>query len=213
MLDVPGRAALSTTEILARATGVLSDMALEMTQDLSRFEIEHQALTAAAATDDLTGLANRRYFDIFLLSQVEIARRYNAPLSLVLVDLDHFKAINDAHGHLTGDLVLREAARTLRDQVRAADLVARYGGEEFAIVLPETTLPGATGMAKRMRRAIERGRWQTVDGEPLRVTASFGVASVGQPSTEPPSALIASADTALYQAKAAGRNRVRAAAS
>jgi diguanylate cyclase (GGDEF)-like protein len=168
-------------------------------------------LAEGALQDPLTGLYNRRHFEERLASELAAARRHERPLSLLMCDVDHFKAINDAHGHLAGDEALKLVAFVLRGAVRKEDVLARYGGEEFVIVARETQLDGARALAERIRRAIEKSRcaWQ---GQDLGVTVSIGVTvSVGAAEraadlTE--RELIDAADRALYLAKQAGRNRV-----
>jgi len=160
-------------------------------------------LERLAITDPLTELANRRRFAEALAAEIERSRRYGNPLALVLADLDHFKRVNDRHGHAAGDEVLRECARALRQSVRAPDLVARYGGEEFAVLMPQTGLEQAIESAERARAALAALRVPPVDW-PL--SASFGVAAL-LPG-EGAAALLARADAALYEAKHAGRNRV-----
>jgi diguanylate cyclase (GGDEF)-like protein len=140
--------------------------------------------------------------------EIERADRFGNPLSLVMLDIDKFKAVNDSYGHLQGDVVLVEVARVLRRLSRDVDLPARYGGEEMAIVLPQTDLVGAQQQAERVRSAIESMNIQRLDGGgPLPITASFGVASFPSEAADK-TALIAAADAALYRAKRAGRNRV-----
>jgi diguanylate cyclase (GGDEF)-like protein len=159
-------------------------------------EVEHRA-----ARDPLTGLANRRSLDDSLDRELSRARREGASLSLVLLDVDHFKAINDGHGHQVGDEVLAIVARTLAETVRDMDLVARYGGEEFVVLLPGTALDDAMGTAERLRTAVARQQ------APAPVTVSAGVATF--PDQAPSGAeLLVLADRALYEAKRAGRNRV-----
>jgi two-component system, cell cycle response regulator len=167
----------------------------------ARVEYERH-LETLARTDGLTGIANHRAFQEFLQQHFHEARRYRQPLTLTLIDVDHFKQFNDAFGHQAGDEVLKRVARILRENVRQADFVARYGGEEFAIVFPSTDIESAMQVAERLRQAIEQAEW-----EHRPVTASFGVASLLF-CMKTPHELIAAADTALYQAKAAGRNRV-----
>jgi two-component system cell cycle response regulator len=166
-----------------------------------------QAVADAARKDPLTGCFNRGYFDQKLHTEVVRTRRRARSTSLVLVDLDHFKRINDKYGHVTGDAALRAVGQVLRGATRVEDVVARYGGEEFAVIVPGATSMGGALLAQRVRTAIEK---LTIDaeGEPLRVTASLGVASLepGQVSNAP--ALLRAADGALYAAKHAGRNRV-----
>jgi diguanylate cyclase (GGDEF)-like protein len=168
----------------------------------------HETVQQQAVTDELTGLFNVRQFHSRLEGEIERAERFATPLSLVMLDIDKFKSVNDNHGHQQGDRVLVEVARVLRRLSRDVDLPARYGGEELAVVLPQTDLAGAEQQAERMRAAIEAMQIPRLDGGGLLpITASFGVASFpgeGADKTE----LIASADAALYRAKRAGRNRV-----
>jgi len=151
-----------------------------------------------AFTCTLTGLPNRRAFSLALTREISRAERYGTPFSLVLMDLDHFKKINDTLGHDHGDELLRRVARLLVDQVRREDVVARWGGEEFALLLPSTHLEDAKRLAERLRQVLEAQHWG--------VTASFGVAEyvLGEEEEN----LFRRADQALYRAKNAGRNRV-----
>jgi diguanylate cyclase (GGDEF)-like protein len=168
----------------------------------------HETIQEQAITDELTGLFNVRQFHSRLEGEIERAERFGTPLSLVMLDIDRFKAVNDNHGHQQGDRVLVEVARVLRRLSRDVDLPARYGGEEMAVVLPQTDLAGAEQGAERMRAAIEAMQIQRLDGGGLLpITASFGVASFpGQAGDK--TTLIAAADAALYRAKRGGRNRV-----
>jgi diguanylate cyclase (GGDEF)-like protein len=154
-------------------------------------------VTTLSRTDRLTGLANRAHFDEELAREVQRARRSGRPLAVALVDLDHFKRLNDAEGHAAGDEVLRRCARAWQEGLRAGDLLGRYGGEEFGVLLPETGLDEAREVVERLRAAT-----------PGRVTCSAGVALLGDGGA---AALVADADRALYAAKAAGRDRVRVA--
>jgi diguanylate cyclase (GGDEF)-like protein len=168
-------------------------------------------LAEGAFQDALTGLYNRRHFDERLTSELAAAQRHGRPLSLVLVDIDHFKKVNDEHGHLAGDEALKMVAFVLRGAVRKEDVLARYGGEEFCVIARETALEGARVLAERIRLAVEHSHfaWQ---GQPLGVTVSIGVTvSVGAAAFEPGRSerdLLALADRALYAAKEQGRNRV-----
>jgi two-component system, cell cycle response regulator len=130
-------------------------------------------------------------------------------LTLLMVDVDHFKSINDSHGHLVGDAVLREIGSLLHASVRAVDVVARYGGEEFVIILPETPLEGALVFAERLRETIERHGFAGRGGAGLRLTASIGAATFPSPHVHSTEDLFARADEALYRAKSGGRNQVR----
>lgn len=168
----------------------------------------HETIQEQAITDELTGLFNVRQFHSRLDNEIERATRFGTPLSLVMLDIDKFKSVNDTYGHQQGDRVLVEVARVLRRLSRDVDLPARYGGEEMAVVLPQTDLGGAELGAERMRAAIEGMQIQRLDGGGLLpITASFGVASFPSQATDK-MALIAAADAALYRAKRGGRNRV-----
>lgn len=164
-------------------------------------------LLAMATTDALTGLMNRGHMAIQYAREVERARRYMRPVSLVLFDLDDFKKVNDGHGHDVGDEVLRQVGRILQHQCRAHDLAARYGGEEFTVLLPETPLAGAMVIAERLRRAIASAPVATRDTL-LRVTGSFGVAAFIHGSDRTFEDLVARADVALLEAKKQGKDRV-----
>ncbi|HTJ79420.1 MAG TPA: GGDEF domain-containing response regulator [Rariglobus sp.] len=167
-------------------------------------------LKQLATRDELTGLLNRREFDRMLAEEMERARRFGRSLALVMCDLDHFKSVNDAHGHPAGDAVLKVAATTLLAGVRSIDRVARVGGEEFALLLMETTAAEAVGMAERMVAAMRAQRIVVADGAELTVTLSAGVAIFPVHGAEP-AALIKAADKALYAAKHAGRDRATSA--
>lgn len=161
-----------------------------------------------AVTDALTGLNNRRYLDTHLATLVERSHRRDRPLSVLITDIDHFKAINDRHGHEGGDDVLREFARRLRGAVRGADFACRYGGEEFVVVMPDTTQGVAAQIAERLRDAIAACPFAlSATGAETEVTTSVGVATL-EAAGEDASSLLRRADQALYQAKHAGRNRV-----
>ncbi len=159
-----------------------------------------------ARTDALTGLANRRAFDETAQMEIQRAQRYGTPLTLILTDLDHFKAINDCYGHDAGDRVLQEFARILTSSMRTVDLVGRWGGEEFAILMPGTDLEEARQAAERMRKEVEQAEIQFATCS-CRFTASFGVAAFlsDMPTLD---SLLGRADLALYRAKRHGRNRV-----
>jgi diguanylate cyclase (GGDEF)-like protein len=163
---------------------------------------DNARLRELATTDGLTGLKNYRHFAEALKSAFSLAVCRGKPFSVVMVDVDHFKAFNDGFGHQSGDDVLSTLATILRTTVRRQDLVARYGGEEFVILLPETDLSGSRVVAERLRVAVERHPW------PLRgVTVSLGVATMTA-ATRAPCELVKQADNALYRSKRMGRNRV-----
>jgi diguanylate cyclase (GGDEF)-like protein len=166
-----------------------------------------RSLYDAAAKDALTGAHNRRYLVERLEQEFAYSVRHSTPLAVVLFDLDHFKRINDAHGHLAGDIVLRETARLVRADIRREDVFARYGGEEFALVMRETRLGDAMLVAERIRRRIEANEVD-VDGAKVRITTSTGVAERTCGPYESAMDLMMRADALLYEAKDAGRNRV-----
>ena len=161
-----------------------------------------------ASVDSLTGLQNRRVLFERLDLETARARRYGTPLSAVLIDLDHFKRVNDGYGHAAGDAVLRSVGKLIRGAVRASDLAARYGGEEICVLLPQTGPEGAQRFAESLRRKIG-AMVHEFDGQRLSVTASLGVASL-EPDlvVAEPQALVKAADIALYSAKRQGRDRV-----
>jgi two-component system cell cycle response regulator len=169
-----------------------------------------QRLHELSTLDGLTRQLNHRVIYDRLTEELDRARRYKYPLSVVLCDFDHFKEINDTHGHLAGDAVLREGAAVLRSCLRSTDLLGRYGGEEFLAVLPQVDLGSARMAAERLRLGLERSPVRLADGIEVRITASFGVADRDELAGTPSGDLLVSlADRRLYEAKAAGRNRVR----
>lgn len=179
-------------------------------RQIERLKTNLATAEAQGVSDPLTGLKNRRGFDVILSAQVAASRSGNQPLSLILADIDHFKAINDRYGHPAGDDVLRWFSRILSSNVKGRDTVARYGGEEFAVILPATPLENALKVAAHIKAQLEQQVWQK-PGAPntlLRVTASFGVAQLNE--GEGTSGLVTRADSKLYEAKTGGRNRVAA---
>ncbi|MFP5399090.1 MAG: diguanylate cyclase [Gammaproteobacteria bacterium] len=175
----------------------------------ARLDEANGRLEQLAMTDALTGLFNRRAFDAVAHAAVGSARRHHRPLALVMVDIDHFKAINDRHGHAGGDAVLRHVAATLQRLLRGADSLARMGGEEFVVLAPETDLDSALALAHRMGDAL-RALSVPVPGATQPVTASFGVTALGDPDDL--DAMLRRADQALYASKRAGRDRATAVA-
>jgi len=187
------------------AQAALSMLSLQAAAALVRTRLYEEA-ERLATTDGLTGLLNRRTLATQLVARVREAQRYRRPLSLLLIDVDHFKKVNDTHGHPAGDAVLRGVAAVARAQARETDLVARYGGEELAVVLPETDAAGARAIAERLRAAVESTAHASDQGA-LRVTVSVGVAT-WPGGGQNPDELLTTADRALYRAKQTGRNRV-----
>ncbi|WP_092614054.1 sensor domain-containing diguanylate cyclase [Roseospirillum parvum] len=183
---------------------------VETLRDMTEQKLAQIALQSLVNKDGLTGLANRRSFDASIEADCLQAQREQSHLSLLLVDVDHFKAYNDTYGHQAGDDCLKTVAKALGGQVfRPSDLAARYGGEEFAVLLPGVGLEGALGVAERIRAAVA-GLAIAHSGNPREgiVTLSVGVAALRPTPQIGPAALISAADRALYAAKAAGRNRV-----
>ncbi len=203
-----------TSSLLAETRRMQSsNMALERTLEASRAEIatlqrDLDDVRREALLDPLTKVHNRKAFDDGLLRAVAQAADTGKPLSLMLIDIDHFKRFNDTWGHQTGDQVLRLVAMTVKSNIKGKDSAARYGGEEFAAILPDTDLEGAMHVADNIRRAIQaKELLKRSTNEKLgRVTASFGVAMLRP--TDSPSSLIERADRCLYAAKGAGRNTV-----
>lgn len=165
-----------------------------------------------ATTDSLTHLYNRRYFEEQIEKEIERCRRYNSALSLLILDIDHFKQVNDSHGHLVGDKVLRELGRVIESSIRHIDIPVRYGGEEFAIILPETDAEGAAVIGERLCRQIAEHDFQLHGdsdrgNDSLHLTVSIGISHLADPDELTSRMLISNADKALYYAKEHGRNR------
>jgi len=165
----------------------------------------------AALPDPLTGAFNRRYLDRRLIEEVSRARRYALPLSIMMLDIDHFKQIDDRHGHQAGDQVLSSFGRVVNREIRALDILARYGGEEFLVVAPQTPFSRAADIAERLCKCIESHRFNLPDDRSgvreIIVTVSIGMASLGD-GLDSVEQLIQAADANLYRAKREGRNRV-----
>ena len=200
----PGDVEFADTVIKAAVSSIQRAKLIETTM------ADNRRLEQLASTDPLTDVLNRRALAERLSGEMERVRRYETTVSVLLIDIDFFKRVNDTHGHLVGDDVLTEIAELLQRAVRAVDVVARYGGEEFVIVLPETGAVGAASFAERIRELVEAKTFvQTPDGTGLRITASIGVATFPSPGVQTVEDLLAKADQALYRAKAEGRNLVR----
>ena len=159
----------------------------------------------AAQMDSLTGINNRAAMDRSLDREVELSHRHDAPLSLLIIDIDHFKRVNDTHGHSTGDSVLKSMANCFKETMRTSDMLFRYGGEEFALLLSGTDVEGARQVGERIRNAVQNYPF-ILEGKELNMSVSIGVASLGRRDSA--SRLFDKADAALYQAKKAGRNQV-----
>jgi diguanylate cyclase (GGDEF)-like protein len=195
----------------------LQDALVEKNRELDRANKElarkREELLALSRTDPLTGLSNRRYFEERLQEEFTRARRYRSPLSLVMMDIDYFKRINDTYGHPFGDEVLRAVSQVTRARLREVDMLARYGGEELIALLPETSPADALRACERVREAIEGLQLENLatDGTKrmVRCTASLGLASIPSPTLQSAADLLRAADECLYAAKGAGRNRVR----
>lgn len=203
----PSESGINFYEELTRVNNEL----VTLQRDLVRKNVELERLYAEmrklAVTDSLTGLYNRHgFFELSLLT-VEQARRHGRPFCIIMMDVDHFKKINDTYGHKIGDLVLEQVAARCRTRLRRVDIFGRYGGEEFAIVLPETSSSDAYEVAERLRRCIADEPMRTNQG-PLYVTLSLGLAAPDDPEMTLEDAL-RFADQALYRAKESGRNRVQ----
>ncbi len=171
----------------------------------------NEEITILAITDTLTGCYNRTFMDEHLPKEIKRAIRYKHPISLIMLDIDHFKQVNDTYGHQAGDEVLKELVRSINRSIRRdVDWVARYGGEEFLVVFPETDFERAELLAERLRRDISQNTIRIKEKE-IRITASFGVTGFTSPDTLKEvsyEAMISLADKSLYQAKEEGRNRV-----
>jgi two-component system cell cycle response regulator len=183
--------------------------AIRRAQALETTRAENRRLEALATTDPLTRVLNRRALIDRLNAEVDRVRRYEGSLTLLLLDVDHFKQINDTAGHLAGDSVLRQLAVLLEEAVRKVDVVARFGGEEFVAILPETVNEGAVAFAERLRERIEAQAFDVGAERPVHLTVSIGIASFPSPRVDSTEDLFARADEALYRAKSAGRNQVR----
>jgi diguanylate cyclase len=201
-------AVLSATDDVQRENTKLGRRLKQSHEQISELQEHLTTIRTQALTDPLTGLANRRHFDERLGEALIEAERGNQALSLLIADIDHFKAFNDAHGHLLGDQVLRLVASILIENTKEQDVVARYGGEEFAVILPNTSLREAMIVAQNLCNAVRsRQVVKRATGEHLgRITLSIGVAH--RHPGETTQALIEVADTCLYAAKRTGRNRV-----
>lgn len=201
-----GPLAQGINAMIARIAVTQEELQQQIDQATQELRAQKDAAEQAARTDALTGVASRRAFSEAAEAEMQRALRYRTELSLLMMDLDHFKAVNDTHGHVTGDAVLVSFAQTVLQQVRKVDLVARLGGEEFVVLLPNITAEQSMALAERIRLAFANSHLQ-VDGKPLHFTVSIGVAQF-DPRELTLNGWLSRADAALYRAKALGRNRV-----
>ena len=167
--------------------------------------VYHEEIYRMMITDGLTGIANRRKLDEALENEFLRAKRYGRPLSIAILDADHFKKVNDTHGHIVGDFVLKKLATLFQQNIRREELLGRYGGEEFVVVMPEVDSSGAFQLAEKLRKTVESTVFKSGEAE-LPITISVGVATLG--AEESVKAFIDTADQALYKSKEDGRNRV-----
>ncbi len=181
---------------------------LRSSELVRRLEVQTELLSKLAAFDDLTGVYNRRSMFHHLEAELSRCRRYGRSLGILMVDIDHFKRVNDEHGHLVGDQALRWVATTLQNELRSMDFLCRYGGEEFCAILPETNRPGVARAGERLRSAIERTLFAQDDVK-LSLSISLGGASWAAEESNDIPDLLARADAALLEAKRNGRNQVR----
>ena len=183
--------------------------AIRRAQALESTRADNRRLEALATTDPLTRVLNRRALLDRLTAEMDRARRFNSSLTLLLLDVDHFKQINDTAGHLAGDSVLRQLGALLEDAVRKVDVVARYGGEEFVVILPETVSEGGIIFAERLRERVAAQSFDVGIERPVHLTVSIGIATFPSPRVATTEDFFARADEALYRAKSGGRNQVR----
>ena len=185
---------------------LVGQLALKTMSDIRKIAI----LQYESITDSLTGLKNRRYFDQRLYEEIAHSRRYRLPLSLLLIDVDHFKVVNDTYGHQIGDEVLKNLSKVILEMVRDSDIVARYGGEEIAIITPNTEKAEAILLAERLRNIVQKSTLASIDAtqEVVQITISIGVSTLNLVVMDK-DALVEEADKALYEAKKLGRNRVQ----
>ena len=167
--------------------------------------VYHEEIYRMMITDGLTGIANRRKLDEAMENEFLRAKRYGRPLSIAILDADHFKKVNDTHGHIVGDFVLKKLATLFQQNIRREELLGRYGGEEFVVVMPEVDSSGAFQLAEKLRKTVEGTVFKSGEAE-LPVTISVGVATLGD--EESVKAFLDTADQALYKSKEDGRNRV-----
>ncbi len=194
--------AASSRELAARLR-----LQLKLAEKTRALRSEKTRMARMALTDMLTGTYNRAHFDATLEAELSRSRRSKRPVSLLMIDMDHFKSINDSHGHSAGDQVLKAAARVLRETTRRSDVVCRYGGEEFSVILPDTSNKNALITAEKIRKAMASLQ-VTCGDQTIGVTVSIGISACGSAvGAQSPAELVDQADRALYRSKHNGRNR------
>ena len=206
---------LGVIELLNKLDGAVFDgrdlQVVSILADYAAIAIEnarlYQRAEELAVTDDVTGIHNSRYFHQILERELNRALRYRRPLSVLFIDLDYFKAVNDTHGHQKGSQVLREVAQVLKTSIRSVDLIARYGGDEFIVVLPDTDAATGAQLGERLRATVAKTEFLAPESLGLRLTASFGVAAYPD-HAQTKEELIRFADQAMYRAKGGRRNAV-----
>ena len=196
------------TKKIGRSGRATQEKLQEATAELESLKKEFEQAKAAALVDFLTGIANRKAFDMAIKGSVEDVASDTEPLSLLLIDIDHFKRFNDEYGHIVGDEVLRLVARKIKENVRGRDFVARYGGEEFAVILPGTPVLGAKTVAENIRVSFSEGRLKRVKTSEYLGTLTISIGAAQYRPGESVEALVDRSDQALYFAKDAGRDRV-----
>ena len=204
-------AVAQATQTMVSENLALASQLTTSTSEINQLKTDLEDMRIQALTDGLTGIANRKCFDVEIENAIQFAKSENVAVSLLMLDIDHFKSFNDTHGHQVGDQVIKLLADILKDSVKGQDTPARYGGEEFSIILPETKLQGAVGLAEALRnRIVKRPLVNKVTGDSFgKITISVGAAQhIADESSED---FIARADKALYGAKNAGRDQVVAA--
>lgn len=209
LFDLPTGEFESSDIILSRANEALLNLSMLQQQQAAQLEAKNKELVAQAEIDPLTGVANRRKFNDYIEKQFTHTQQSGEPVSILFMDVDHFKKFNDTYGHQTGDQVLSEVASLLEDLTESPTLVCRYGGEEFAIIMPDTDRFTAAKKAEEIRLGISEKTIISDEGQSLHVTASIGVAAYDGTFFTKPDQLIKAADQGVYAAKNAGRNAVR----
>jgi diguanylate cyclase (GGDEF)-like protein len=196
------------TELSASRISEMEARVTQLARENLELAVKNSMLAEVSARDSLTGLYNRWFVLEKIESEINRSLRHGSPMALLMLDIDHFKTVNDTYGHQAGDKVLAGVARVLGGRMRPTDITARYGGEEFVLLLPGTEAPGAAIVAERLRLRVAEAVHEIGNGSVLRVTVSAGRATLQAGSSATAELLLASADSALYEAKRGGRNKV-----